>query len=169
MSRIAHCPHGSTNDPRPKGGLASRSLLAVDLVERSRDLDALRATKVLFSDSCRDDKMGQKGRRSFFSFRLVNLVFPPFYLKWDGFLLDIVISIFSRIYLDWDWLPNSTGCMCPFYLKWDRVWLDPYLVLYHIGYLDIVSNMISIGNTVIVSFLTGLYMYLVSISNGMTF
>jgi hypothetical protein len=46
MSRIAHCPHGSTNDPRPKGGLASRSLLAVDLVERSRDLDALRATKV---------------------------------------------------------------------------------------------------------------------------
>jgi hypothetical protein len=116
MSRIAHCPHGSTNDPRPKGGLASRSLLAVDLVERSRDLDALRATKVgmsfdrksnmkfqshnLFSDSCRDDKMGQKGRRSFFSFRLVNLVFPPFYLKWDRFLLDIVISIFSRIYLD---------------------------------------------------------------------
>jgi hypothetical protein len=121
MSRIAHCPHGSTNDPRPKGGLASRSLLAVDLVERSRDLDALRATKVGMSvfhtqHTCTTHNPTSTRISHFFFLTPVvttkwakkagDHFFIPtrelglFYLKWDRFLLDIVISIFSRIYLD---------------------------------------------------------------------
>jgi hypothetical protein len=45
LSRIALFPHNSTSDPLPKGGLASRCLLAVGLVEWSRDLDNLRAAR----------------------------------------------------------------------------------------------------------------------------